>query len=111
MLTESTSTQQSHSKNEILFDHLIMDNNSVISLQQKQTLFKYDRPLTTLTKDVQLHSDHSKIISQNDDPIVKINLDLNDETMEGNSENDENSLPEIFFKRIIAPESEDLYIN
>jgi hypothetical protein len=41
---------------------------------------------------------------------VKINLNLNDETMEENSEDDENSLPEIFFKRIIAPESKSLYI-
>jgi hypothetical protein len=42
---------------------------------------------------------------------VKINLDLNDETIEGNSEDEENSLPEIFFKRIIAPESEYLREN
>ena len=34
---------------------------------------------------------------------MKINLDLTDETMENNSEDDNNSLPEIFFKRIIAP--------
>ena len=38
--------------------------------------------------------------------IVNINLDLNDETMTVNSEDDENSLPEIFFKRIIAPKSD-----
>ncbi len=104
MFTESTSTQQSHSKNDILFDHLIMDNNSILSHEQKKILFKYDNSLM-LAKDVQLNSDSSKTISQNDDPIVKISLDLNDETMEGNSDNDENSLPEIFFKRIVAPES------
>ena len=36
--------------------------------------------------------------------IVEINLDLSDETTEERNEDDENSLPEIFFKRIIAPE-------
>ena len=51
--------------------------------------------------------EHPLTVTKNDhDPIVKINLDLNDV----NSEDDENSLPEIFFKRIIAPESEHLYI-
>jgi hypothetical protein len=43
--------------------------------------------------------------------MVDINLNLNDETMTINSEEDENSLPEIFFKRIIVPESEYLNIN
>jgi len=85
------SIQQSHSKNEILFDHLIRDNNSILALQH--------------------NSDDSKTISQDNDPIVKINLDFNDETIEGNSEDEENSLPEIFFKRIIAPESEYLREN
>ncbi len=99
-MTESASTQQSHSKNEILFDHLMMDNNSILSLQQKKTLLKYQSPSLTLTQDVQSNHDHSKVISQdNDNPIVEINLDLND---------DENSLPEIFFKRIIVPECECL---
>ncbi len=80
----------------------------MFSLQQNKTLFKYNSPLgctLTLTKDVELDSDHS----EGDNPIVKIKLDLNDETMEAHSEEDENSLPEIFFKRIIAPESECLH--
>lgn len=94
-------THQSHSTNEIHFDHY-----SVVSLQQKKTLFKYDRLLESSlppATEIQLNSDHSKTISQDIDPIVKINLDLTDETMEINSEDDDNSLPEIFFKRIIAP--------
>jgi hypothetical protein len=89
-------------------------NRRMFSLQQKKTLFKYDSPLgctSTLTKDVELDSDHSRIVSTGDDPIVKIKLDLNDETMEVHSEDDENSLPEIFFKRIIAPESECLHTS
>ncbi len=104
MFTGSTSTQQSH---------LMMDNNSILSLQQNKTLVRYDTPLghtLTLPKDVELNIDHSKTVSQeDDDPIVKIKLDLNDETLEVNSEDDENSLPEIFFKRIVAPESECLH--
>jgi hypothetical protein len=55
------------------------------SLEQEKTLLKYQNSLLTLTQDIP-------------DPIVKINLDLNDE------DDDENSLPEIFFKRIIVPE-------
>jgi hypothetical protein len=102
-LTESESNQQSYSTSEIYLDH-----HSIVSLQQKKTLFKYHQPSghpSSLGKKIQLNNDHSKTISQDTDPIVQINLDLNDETTEMNSENDDNSLPEIFFKRIIAPES------
>ncbi len=113
-ITESTSTEQSHSKNEFLFDHLIMDKNSILSLQQKKNLLKYQSPSITLTQDVQSNHDHSKTISQDhNDPIVEINLDLNDETTEEKNDDDDdgNSLPEIIFKRIIAPECKCLPIN
>ncbi|CAF3532869.1 unnamed protein product [Rotaria sordida] len=105
---------QSHSKNEIHFDHLIIDNNSILSLQQKKTIFKYDSSLgcsSTHANEVQLNNNHTKIISQDSDPIVMINLDLQDEIMEINNRDDENSLPELFFKRIIAHESKRLFIN
>lgn len=85
-----------------LVDHLIMNNNnSILTLQQKKTLVKYDTSSTYVKKDNQ----------QNNDPIVKIDLDLNDELTEENNKDDENSLPEIFFKRIIVPESKSLAIN
>jgi len=64
-----------------------------------------------LTESISTQQSYSKTVAQDDDPVVKINLDLTDETIEENSENEENSLPEIFFKRIIAPESEYLYEN
>ena len=79
----------------------MMDNNSILSLQHNKTLLGHTLTLA--------NSDHSKTVSQDDDPIVKIKLDLNDETMEVNNEDDENSLPEIIFKRIIAPDSECLH--
>ncbi|CAF2968628.1 unnamed protein product [Rotaria sp. Silwood2] len=105
---------QSHSKNEIHFDHLIIDNNSIVSLQQQKTIFKYDSSLEYTSKhpsELQLNSNHSKIVSEDNDPIVRINLDLQDEMMELNNKDDENSLSEIFFKRIIAQESKYLFIN
>jgi len=112
MLTESTSTPQSHSKNEILLDHLIMNNNnSILTFQQQKTLFKYDTLSMCVKKDHQENNDHSKRISQENGPIIKIDLDLNDEIIEENNKNDENSLPEIFLKRIIAPESKSLQNN
>jgi hypothetical protein len=64
-----------------------------------------------LTESTSTQQSYSKTGAQDDDPVVKINLDLTDETIEENSENEENSLPEIFFKRIIVPESEYLYEN
>ena len=110
VITESMSTEQSHTTNEILFDHLILDHNSILSLRQKQTLLKYKSPLT-LPKDVLAKNNHSKAISHDDDPIVKIDLGLYDETTEEKNEEDENSLPEIFFKRIVAPECECVLMN
>ena len=68
----------------------LIDSNPLFiteqSLEQEKTFLKYHNSLLTLTQNIP-------------DPIVKINLDLNDE-----DDDDENSLPEIFFKRIIVPE-------
>ncbi|CAF1262861.1 unnamed protein product [Rotaria sp. Silwood1] len=105
---------QSHSKNEINFDHLIIDNNSILSLQQKKTIFTCDSSLgytSTHASEIQLNNNHSKIVFPDNDPIVMINLDLQDELIEINNKDDENSVPEIFFKRIIAHESNYLFIN
>ena len=44
-----------------------------------------------------------------EDPVVRIDLDLSDETTKAYSDDDdENSLPEIFFKRIVVPQSKSL---
>lgn len=100
MLTESTSTQQSHSKNVFFLDQLVSNNqNSILKPHEKKTLFKYDSLSTCIEEDNQQNNDYLDITSEQSTPIIKIDLDLNDETTE------ENSLAEIFFKRIITPES------
>ena len=107
LITESTSTQQSQSTNEILLDRLIVDNNAILSIQQKKTLREYRTP-SRLPEHEQSDENHLKAIVSNNDEnqIVEIDLDLNDETID-----DQNSLPEIIFKRIIVPERKYLPIN
>lgn len=98
LITESTSTQQSQSTNEILLDRLIVDNNAILSIQQKKTLREYRIP-----EHKQPNENYSKI---DENQIVEIDLDLNDETID-----DQNSLPEIIFKRIIAPQRKYLLLQ
>ncbi|UJR37763.1 hypothetical protein I4U23_030456 [Adineta vaga] len=77
--------------------------NSILSLQKKRTLFKYDNSIEHSLTSKNMDN-HLQTGFEENDPIVKIDLQLNDNISEINSENEENSLPEIFFKRIIAPE-------
>ncbi|CAF1584565.1 unnamed protein product [Adineta ricciae] len=65
------------------------------SLQQIQALIKYDN----LLEDSPIEIDFEE-----SDPIIKVDLELEDEITEVHSENEENSFPEVFFKRIITPE-------
>ena len=104
LITESTSTEQSQSTKEILFDRLIVDNNSILSIQQKKTLCEYRSPSRLAM--------YEKTITpnRNENPIVEIDLDLNDETIDEKCEDDQNSLPEIVFKRIVVPERKYLSI-
>ncbi|CAF1584826.1 unnamed protein product [Adineta ricciae] len=62
------------------------------SLQEIQALVKYDN----LLEDSSIEIDFEE-----NDPIIKVDLELEDEITEVHSEN---SFPEIFFKRIITPE-------
>lgn len=104
LITESMSTEQSQSTNEIQFDRFIMDKNSILSIQQKKTRREY-RNSSNLSKYEQ------STPKDNENPIVEIDLDLNDETIDEKCEDDQNSLPEITFKRINLSERKYLSIN
>ena len=49
--------------------------------------------------------------NNNVDQIVEIKLDLNDEIIEENDDTDQNSLPEIFFKRISTDNDKKIVSN
>ncbi|CAF4483503.1 unnamed protein product [Rotaria socialis] len=107
-LLDLNNNSQSQTKTRISFDHLIIDQNSIVSVQQKTPVPKYDSSLgysSTHASEVQLNTDHSKIDFHDHDPVVMVDLDLQDETIEINNIDDDNSLPEIFFRRIIARQS------
>ena len=111
---DSEKNSPPHSKDEIYFDRLIIDSNSLLSLQQSKAVVKYDNSLKHSlkhTNEIAHNSDHLKTFSQDDDPIVMIDLDLDDETIDTNIEDNENSLPEVFFKHIVSPSSKYPYIN
>ncbi|CAF0755959.1 unnamed protein product [Adineta steineri] len=83
----------------------ILKNESSVALEYETTTaidFKTNFNHKITTESTSTQQLHSKIPVE---PIVKIKLDLTDETINVDSEDNENSLPEIFFKRIIAPES------
>ncbi|CAF4099670.1 unnamed protein product [Rotaria magnacalcarata] len=107
-LLDLNDNSQSQTKTKISFDHFIIDQSSIVSVQQKTIVPKYDTSLgysSTHSSEVQLNTDHSKIDFYDHDPVVMVDLDLQDETIEINNIDDNNSLPEIFFRRIIARES------
>ncbi|CAF4940897.1 unnamed protein product [Rotaria magnacalcarata] len=107
-LLDLNDNSQSQTKTKISFDHFIIDQSSIVSVQQKTIVPMYDTSLgysSTHSSEVQLNTDHSKIDFYDHDPVVMVDLDLQDETIEINNIDDNNSLPEIFFRRIIARES------
>ena len=113
LITESTSTEQTQSTNEILFDRLIVDHNAILSIQQTKTLREYRSPSRVPAYE-QSTQNRLKTIASNskESPIVEIDLDLNDEIIDDEKcEEDQNSLPEIIFKRIIIPERKYLPIH
>ena len=70
------------------------DFNDRAIAEPTQARIKYDN----LLEDSSIEIDFEE-----GDPVIKVDLELDDEITESHSENEENSFPEIFFKRIITP--------
>lgn len=108
---ETTLALNNHSKantnQEIQLEYLTNDDHSLLLLQQEKTEFNYDSSLTSIVtrvSEAHLNNDQLKAISSKNDPFVMISLDLHDDVVEKKNSDDENSLTELFFKRIVIPE-------
>lgn len=75
-------------------DHMILGQDSTLVFQQLENT-------PTYKNEIQNSIDNSQANSQNENQIITIDLDLQNETINDDSnDDDENSLPEIFLKRI-----------
>ena len=104
MSTESTLTDQSHS---IPNSHLDCPHVEISPSQHEKTPLNHQQQLPTnqnryLPSSRHVPGHHQQRKTTTDNPIVNINLDLRDESA---SDDEDNSLPKLFIKRVIVPDS------